>query len=65
MKHLYELALSKYQNHLNIIQHLRMLGAMTEEVYLESRGAAARLWAADQEMIKHLETRQNFIDEVA
>jgi len=64
MKHLYELALSKYQNHLNIIQHLMLLGAMTDEVYRESRASAARLWAADQEMIAHLEQRQNFISEV-
>jgi hypothetical protein len=64
MKHLHELALSKYQNHLNIIQHLYLLEAMTEEVYLESRASAARLWSADQEMIKHLEQRQNFINEV-
>jgi len=64
MKHLYELALSKYQNHLNIIQHLMMLGAMTEEVYLESRESAARLWAADIDMIRHLEQLQNFINEV-
>jgi len=63
MKHLYELALSKYQNHLNIIQHLMMLGAMTQEVYLESREAAARLWQADIDMIKHLKARQNFINE--
>ena len=65
MKHLYELALSKYQNHLNIIQHLMMLGAMTQEVYLESRESAAKLWAADNDMIAHLEIRQNFINEVA
>jgi len=64
MKHLHELALSKYQNHLNIIQHLMLLGAMTHEVYLESRASAARLWQADCDMISLLETRKNLINEV-
>jgi hypothetical protein len=65
MKHLHELALSKYQNHLNIIQHLYLLEAMTEEVYRESMISAARLWKSDIDMISLLETRKNFINEVA
>ena len=65
MKHLTELALSKYQNHLAIIQHLYLLGAMTDECYKESVESAGKLWQADLDMIGLLEKRQNFINEVA
>ena len=65
MKTLTELALSKYQSHLNIIQRLFMLGAMTAEKYQESRESAAILWQADLAEIANLESRQNFLNEVA